>query len=695
MKLFSYNQFFGEILNENLDKSKKYLKERYLLLTAAKELGVLKGELEQQIKHKEIRSVKLIDFSQEDRDKIKMKIREITLTPEVLRTFERDPEFIALRTLSTNAIIGKSSKSFQLDRDNIGWLSNFTYFYYFENVPLDELSEMYRRLISNKDIIQNLTIDDNGTISKKSFDQNYINEGIPNNFEKLSDGLDKLEESRKNKKMYDTLTPELKKSYDDTSNANKEKFSSIAFGFEQLGKKSDGTFDEEKRKQLWDGFFGKMSPDTRPFLVDGKTSNPNFGKMVYQSTLRRYKSIHEFIVAANGYLASNEIDGFAAFYELFQKCNRKLGASGSEMVFNENGIFIIEVNSFAANQILNQHTSHCIKDSLSYWNSYVDSHDNKQYYIYNFHIPLRENASTYGITIEPGQRMRACHDRSDRSISLDGFKEMLKKIERDYKIDKDLWSYFLPMDNEEIRKRLKAKEANRKIIEPGITKEMIIEYVTEHAADINKDDGKCLINAVKEDDYEKVKLILQLGGQPNLTSEKEAPISFATNFEMVKLLIDNGAEMTSHVFKNIANDTDALDFCLNSSGMDVTFNHDLPFRACNKGSANDITKFLGEAYMESFHLLMKFIESKGEGGKGGVKKRLLEKTVLSKWAAEYHRHEILLFFEKTGAYKEYTDKLWDELIKWTSISRSAPEKDRKEICASTIKLLEDIRKRNS
>lgn len=691
MKLFKYNQFFGETLNENLDKSKKFLKERYLLLTAAKELDVLKGELEQQIKHKERKSVRLIDFNEEDRNKIKLKLREITLTPDILRSLERDPEFQEIRTLKTNALIGKGSKVFQLDRDNIGWLSNFTYFYYFEDVPLNELSEIYRRLISNKDIIQNLMVDVNGTPTKKLFDQNFIDETIPNNFEKLGDALDHLEESRKTKKMYDTLTPELKKSYDETSNANKEKFASIAFGFEQLGKKSDNTFDEEKRKQLWDGFFGKMSPDTRPLLPNGST-NPTFGKVVYQSTLRRYKSIHEFIVAANGYLTSNEIDGFAAFYDLFQKCNAKLGASGAEMVFNENGIFIIEVNSFSANQMLNQHTSHCIKDSLSYWNSYVENHDNKQYYIYNFHVPLRDNTSTYGITIEPGQKMRACHDRADRSLSILGFKEMLKRHEKDYKIDKDLWSFFLPMDGEEIRKREKAKEANRKIIEPGITMEKIREYVTEYGADINKDNGKCLINAVKEDDFEKTKFILQLGGQPNLTTDKDAPISHATNFNMIKLLLDNGSEMTGHVFRNVANDIDALDYCLNSSGMDVTFSHDLPFRACNKGSYNDVTKDMGEAYMDSFHLLMKFIDSKGGIG---LKGRLLEKEVLSKWAAEFHRHEILLFFEKTGAYKEYSDKLWNDLIKWASISRTPPEKMKKEMADATVKLLEDMRKRNS
>jgi len=691
MKLFKYNQFLGDnSINENLDKSKKYLKERYLLLTAAREADVLKGELAAQVQHKERRSVRLIDFTPEERDKIKAKLREITLTPEVVKSLERDESFQGVRTLKTTVQMAKGPKEFQLDRDNIGWLSNFTYFYYFEDISLEDLSMAYGKLLTNKDVLQNLTIDIDGRLTKKQFDQNYINEEVPNNFEKLTDALDRLAEGRKIKKMYDTLTTELKKSYDETSDANKEKFASIAYGFEQLGKKSDGTFDEVKKKQLWDGFFGQMSPDTRPFMPDGKTANPTFGKVVYQSTLKRYKNIYEFIVAANGYLASNEMDGFASFYELFQKCNAKLGAAGAEMVFNENGIFIIEVNSFAANQMLNQHTSHCIKDSMGYWNSYVDSHDNKQYYIYNFHVALRDNLSTIGITIEPGQIVRACHDRADRSMTADSFRAQLKRWQTEYKIDKDLWSYFLPMDNEEIRKRQKAKEANRKIVVPGISKEEIIEYVTEYNADINKENGACLVNAVKENDYEKVKLILQLGGLPNLTKDKEAPISYATNFNMVKLLLDFGSEMTGHVFKGIANDVDALHYCLHASGMDVTFNHNLPFRACNKGSYNEVTKDMGAPYMESFHILMKYIKSKMD-----LKTLLLDKSVLSKWAAEYHRHEILEYFEETGVYKEYSEKQWADLLKWASISRTPKENVKAQMSAATVKLIEDIRKRNS
>jgi len=692
MKLFKYNQFLGaDTLNENLDKAKKFLKERYMLLTAAKELDILKGELAAQIDHKEIRSIRLIDFQPEQREQLRMKLRDISVTPDLLKSFERSPEFMAVRALKTSVKGAKGTKEFQLDRDNIGWLSNFTYFYYFENVPLEDLSTAYRRLIQNKDIMQNLTVEKSkGTFTKIQFDANFIDENLPNNFELLTDGLDRLEESRKIKKMYDTLTPDLKKSYDEASDLNKEKFLSVAVGFEQLGLRKDGTVDEEKTKKIWDDFFGRVSPDTRPLKPDG-TPNPTFGKLVYQSTLKRYANIHAFIIAANGHLASYEMDGFTQFNELITTCNSRLGAAGVEKVFNENGILILEVHSFAANQIVNAHTQHCIKDSKYQWDSYVENHDNKQYYIYDFHVPLRDNFSTIGITIEPGQRVRACHNRPDHHVSTSEFKNILKKWEKDYNIDKDLWSFFLPMDGEEIRKRQKAKEANREIVRPGISKEKIIEFVTEYGADINKDNGKCLFNAVAEDDYEKVELILKLGGQPNLTKGKDAPISKATNLKMIKLLVDYGSEMTSDVFKSVVPDTEALDYCL-KAGLDPLFSHNMPLRKCFSGTydtlnaAGAANKKKGEPYWESFLMMMKYLERKDI-----VETLYFKGGMITKWATDYGRTECLDYFEKTGVYKKYTEKDWNDLFEWIDVSRSSSP----EVKAETLKYVKELKARNS
>ena len=56
MRLHKYNQFLGDkSINEDVNKSKKFLKERHLLRKAAEEMGLITGELEQQLKHDEIR----------------------------------------------------------------------------------------------------------------------------------------------------------------------------------------------------------------------------------------------------------------------------------------------------------------------------------------------------------------------------------------------------------------------------------------------------------------------------------------------------------------------------------------------------------------------------------------------------------------------------------------------------------------
>jgi hypothetical protein len=695
MKLARYNQFINlDSLNENLDKAKKYLKERYMLLTAAREADALKGELAAQIQHKEIRSVRLIDFTPEQREEIKAKLRDIKLTPELTRSLERDEEFIKVRQLKATVNMSKGPKEFQLDRDNIGWLSIFTYIYYFENISLEDLSSLYRRLLSNKDILQNLEIEvSKGKLEKKQFDPNIIDENVPNNYERISDGLDRLESSRKAKRIYDTLTPELKASYEEASDLHKEKFLEIAEGFEMAGKRPDGTLDEAKKKQIWDGFFGQMAIDQRRTKPDG-SPNPTFGKLVYQSTLRRYKTIHEFLVAANGYLASTEMDGFENFIKQFTECNKRLGAAGAEMVFNENGIVIIEVNSFAANQMLNSHTSHCIKDNIGHWNSYVANHDNKQYYIYNFHIPLRDNFSTVGITIEPGKRVRACHNRPDHSMTAEQFKALLKKWENEYDIDKDLWSYFLPMTGEEVEKRRKAKEANRKIVEPNITIEQIEEYVTEYGADINKDEGKCLVNSVQEDNYEKTKYILQLGGLPNLKKGRDAAISYAKNIEMVKLLVDFGAEMTGDVFKSVIHDGDALHYCLNA-GLDPKFQFNLPLRTAIKGDFNPRDKDKdGKPYWESFLILMKYLERMG---KDKLREQLMlsergqRSGLLAKWAGEYGRIDVIKYWdENLDLFEVYSDKDWRSLLEWIEASRMV----RDEIKQKTLNYLKEIKKKH-
>ena len=639
MKLFKYNQFSNDkVINENLDKAKKFMKERYLLTTAATDLGFIEGELKAQLDHKEKRSLTLGDFSPEQQEEIKQKLRTLKLTDEQVRRIERDPDFLKIREL--------------LGQKYLGWTYPFTYFYFVEMVSIEEL-------FTNEDSIFNKLIEYAGLIDKmpKKFDQNFIDINIPNNAEVLVDGLDSLEDYRKIKKVFDKLTPVLKKDYNDSPEVIKQQFAEVARGFDELGGE-----DEAKKEKLWKSFFGEMRTIEADQVIHGRAYKK--GDKRYFGPLNRYTNIREFIKAGQNYLKSSENETVLAFYDKINNCNDKYGALGADTVYEENGILIIEVKSFQANQFLNGHTRHCIKDYSSQWDNYVASHDNKQYYIYNFNIPQYDNLSTIGITIEPGQRIRACHAKDDAGISS-RIKDILKKWEQEYGIKDDLFAELKPMTGEEVEKRRRAKVAEREIVKKGLTIEQITKYVKEDGANINKDNCVALLHAVEENDLAKAKVILDLGGSPNLRSKADAIINKATTLDMIKLLVANGSELTGEVFNNISDDLDAVEYCL-KQGLDPNFDNSLPFRRSAKGSWKSKDE-IGEGYFDVMKLLVKYgARLSDEGGR----------HMQIKWAAEYGRLDFIDYMIEKGIKSGFKAAL-----SWLNHSRKIPDSKKKEVTA--------------
>lgn len=639
MKLFKYNQFLGESpINENLDKAKKYMKERYLLNKVATDLGFVQGELKAQLDHKEKRSLTLGDFTPEQQEQIKQGLRTIKLTDQEVRNIEREPDFLKIREL--------------LGQQYIGWTFPFTYFYFVEMVSLDEL-------FNNEGSILNKLIEYRGLLDKlpKKFDQNFIDPNIPNNAEVLVDGLDSLEDYRKVKKVFDKLTPVLKKDYNDSPEVIKQQFAEVARGFDQLGGE-----DEAKKEKLWKSFFGEMRTIDADQVIHGRAYKR--GDKRYFGPLNRYTNIREFIKAGQNYLKSSENESIIAFYDKINNCNDKYGTQGADTVFEENGILIIEVKSFQANQYLNGHTRHCIKDYSSQWENYVASHDNKQYYIYNFNIPQYDNKSTIGITIEPGQRIRACHLKDDAGYSSK-IKSLLSSWEREYGIKEDLFAQLKPMTPEEVEKRRRAKVAEREIVKKGLTIDQINRYVKEDGANINKDNCIALLHAVEEDDLEKASVILGLGGSPNLRSKADAIINKAQSLDMIKLLVSNGSELTGEVFNNICNDLDAVEYCL-KQGLDPNFDNSLPFRRSCKGSwktKDDI----GEGYFEVMKLLVKYgAKLSDDNGR----------HMQIKWAAEYGRINFIEYMIEKGIKSGFKAAL-----SWLNHSRKIPDDKKQEVVA--------------
>ena len=613
--LHKYNQFLGlKPINENLDKAKKFLKQRYLTRQAAEELGFIEGELKAQLDHDEKKTVTLSDFTDEQQKEIKNKIRELKISDEQVRQLERDPEFLKLREL--------------LD-DNIGYLYNFTYMYFVEMTPIEEIQRLYNKLLKYRDLSNKLP---------KKFDVNFIDPKV-NNSEKLEDGLDYLESYRKIKKIVDRLPNYLKREYRNATETIKKNFDEVSVAFYELGKDDDGNVSEEKRDALWETFFGGI---------------------------RRYRTLNEFIRAAQNYLKASANSDTVAFYKKINDCNDKFGMAGADIVFDEAGILILEVKSFAANNLLNSHTRHCIASSSSYWNNYLGDR-NKQYYIYNFNIPQYDNKSVIGITIEPGQGINTAHDKSDSHVAR-SFKSIIEKWQDEYNIEDDLWSYFKPMTQEEIERRERAKIAEREIVKKGLTIEQIIKYVKEDGANINKNDGMALLNAVDENDIEKVKVILELGASPNLKKGADAPISKAKDLDMIKLLVDHGSEMTGDVFNNILHDLDALEYCL-KAGLDPDFSNHMPFRRVCKGSWKSKDD-IGESYIDAFKLLLKYGASIND--KRG-------RNMIVKWAAELGRIDILEHLAEQGISQKFDNKVWEESISWIGHSRKINDEVKEKV----------------
>lgn len=637
MKLHKYNQFLGEKpLNENLDKAKKFLKDRFIISTAVKDLDLLTGELAAQMEHGEKRTLSLKDFTPEQQEELRKKIREIKLTDDQVRDIERLPDFVKLR---------------ELLKDNLGYLYNFTYMYFVEMVSFDEIKSMYDRVISYGNLLDKLP---------KKFDANFIDPNIPNNAERLVDGLDTLEDYKKIKKVVDKLTPELKKDYLATPEMIKDEFAEVARAFNDLGKKDDGTIDEVEREKLWKTFFGEVKE------IEGTKR--------YVGQLKRYKSIREFIKAAQNHLKASDNKDIIAFYDKINKCNEKFGYLGADIMFDEEGILVIEVKSFAANQLLNGHTRHCIKDYMSQWDNYIGNHNNKQYYIYNFNIPQYDNLSVIGITIEPSQRIRACHAKDDGNIS-GSVKNTLKKWEKDYSIETDIFTDVLKsMTKEEIERRERAKTAEREIVRKGLTIEQILKYVKEDGANINKDSAKALENAVEENNLEKVKVCLELGASPNLKPKgSDSIISKAKGLDMIKLLVSHGAELTGDVFNHILGDIDALEYCL-KAGLDPNFDRSLPFRKVCKGTWKNKTD-IGEGYFDAFKMLLKY---------GAKLTDDTGRNMIIKWAAETARLDFIKYLVDNGLDKSFTDSDWKEAINWINHARKMPD----DIRAEVVKYLE-------
>ena len=707
MKLFKYNQFLGDtILNENLDKSKKFMKDIFILNTAINGKGIenffsqsdaenLKVELDRGKGRKdlEITPADCISLTGEKRKELSAEMMKIKVDDVKLNQLISSDEFLSVKNLSATCSITyydvktesevTTDKGFLLYRDNPIWLFNFIYFYYAENISIDDLRDNYIRLIENKDFLS--TFD-------KSFDLNFIDIKTTNNFEKLQDFLNKIPIKRYYKKFESDLPKHLKRSLKESPQVVKDQFSDMASGFGAL------TPDQIK------GFWGQM-------MMDDREGSRTKGQIVFRSPISIFPDIRKLIEVANGYLNSVGNSSFVDFYKKFQDCNLKFQNSGADQVFLDNNILILEVKSYGANRLLNGHTTHCIVTSLNQWNNYVENDrqgrsvaENRQYYIYNFNLLPSNSIWTIGVTIEPDPKtnyIRAAHNKTDGGVSGTLINTM-KEWGNEYGInavatvkakqlgasDSDIAKYgpvfclLRPITSEQLEFRRKSREAEIEIVKPGKTKEQIEEYVKRYGANINHQDRTsrlCALDyAVREDDLEKAKLILSLGGTPNLRDDKKvAIINGAKSLAMVQLLVEHQSIMTPQCYETVCNDINAVEYLLNNN-VDPNFENSLPARRSCKGSFDERnyerTGDRGNAYLDTFKLLVeknvKLSDARG-------------RIMVLKWASEYGRKEILQMCDEMGITSG-----WIGAYTWAFNSRKLNNNDLKEVADMIIPYIE-------
>jgi hypothetical protein len=530
--------------------------------------------------------------------KAKTKKEDETLTAEEGRRAETNPDFIKIKDML---------------RDNPGHVFAFTKFFFEEGVPFEELKAMYDTIKEYRSVIGNLpmTVDKYADVESKDG---------RTGFEMLGDDIEKLKRGRVVKKWVDKLYGDIKREYTNASATVKERVDGIAMAFDEFGKESNGTKDLKVNAELQDLFFNK---------------------------LRRYKNLNEVIQAALSYIKSANNSSISKFFQNIQKVNQKYGElNGAEIVYNENNVLILEVKSYHANKELNSNTSHCIASSSHHWDSYVgaDSNYNKQYYIYNFNLPTSDDKSVIGITIAPKGEVRACHTKSDANFSSQ-IKPYMSKLNIDFGV-------LAPMTTEEIEKKKKRVIANKEIVKPNLSTEQVKKYYDE-GGDPNAGQGKPLINAVAEDNFEKTEYLLDMGAMPNIGGA----IKGAKNLKMIKLLVSHGATVTNEIFASVANDYDAVKYLLDEN-MDPDFEQGLPLRTAAKNGRLDILE-----------LLVK------RGAKISTRRYMVVK-----WAAEWAKIDILnwLLDKLEEQNDDYTSKLGD-WINWAKTSDKIEDKDRAKV----------------
>lgn len=148
--------------------------------------------------------------------------------------------------------------------------------------------------------------------------------------------------------------------------------------------------------------------------------------------LASFHSVEQFEKGLRYYVNSiNEFDK--------ESVKLKSENQNSEIILEKDNILILKIKSFEASKKLGEGTSWCISRTESFFNNYVKSNNNHQYFVYDFSKDSKSRESRIGITIKPNGDHRAAHYKNDNIASVMEIKEVKKKIlQADKEIQKTL-----------------------------------------------------------------------------------------------------------------------------------------------------------------------------------------------------------------------------------------------------------------
>jgi hypothetical protein len=257
------------------------------------------------------------------------------------------------------------------------------------------------------------------------------------------------------------------------------------------------------------------------------------------------------------------------------EANRKFGLDSVNIIYQEGKKVVLNITNYEANYFLHNKqygkrlTQHCLAYGIGHWNGLVGD-NNKLYYIYNFGLDSNlSNLLPFGVIIRPDGKVSSAVDKLDQDGKGNRGYMTQNQVE-DYMRDFEIpYSVLAPMSEEELEER-KAKTSAIDILRSANPSIKLLEKALKTGIDPNSANCQAMINAINNNDLEKINLLVKYGARVNgLGVNRESGLKYTKNLNILKRLIELGEDIN---YKNgeilltaiEANNLDMINFLLDN-----------------------------------------------------------------------------------------------------------------------------------